>query len=108
MSVMRITQQIGDELLARRERDAGLHQRRELPSATEQPVAIAGVQVDGGRIRTRAPEQDRGVHDHAWKETKVAALWRIWGPTLEHDPHPEPPRCLLDSTHVPQMTREIK
>lgn len=43
MSVMRITQQIGDELLARRERDAGLHQRRELPSATEQPVAIACV-----------------------------------------------------------------
>lgn len=56
MSVMRITQQIGDELLARRERDAGFHQRRELPSATEQPVAIACVQVDGGRIRTRTPE----------------------------------------------------
>ena len=108
MSVMRITRQIGDELLARRERDAGLPQRRELPSATEQPVAIACVQVDGGRIRTRAPEQGRGVHDHAWKETKVAALWRMEGPTFEHDPHPEPPRCFLDSTHVPQMTREIK
>lgn len=108
MSVMRITQQIGDELLRQRERDAAAHQRRELKSASEQPVAIACVQVDGGRIRTRAPEQGRGVHDHAWKETKVAALWRMEGPTFEHDPHPEPPRCFLDQTHVPQMTREIK
>lgn len=108
MSVLRITQQIGDELLAQRERDAALHQRRELKSASAQPVAIACVEVDGGRIRTRAPEQGRGVHEHAWKETKVAALWRMEGPTFDHDPHPEPPRCFLDPQHVPQMTREIK
>ena len=106
--VLRITQQIGAELLAQREREAALQQRRELKCANELPVEIACVQVDGGRMRTRAAGQGRGVHDHAWKETKVAALWKMAGPTFDHDPHPEPPRCFLDPTHVPQMVRELK
>lgn len=106
--VLRITQQIGDELLAQREHDADLQRRRELKSTNEQPVEIACVQVDGGRMRTRAAQQGRGVHEHAWKETKVAALWKLTGPTFDRDPHPEPPRCFLDPKHVPKMVREIK
>jgi len=106
--VLRITQQIGEELLAQREHDADLQRRRELKSTNEQPVEIACVQVDGGRMRTRAAEHGRGVHDHAWKETKVAALWKMTGPTFDHDPHPEPPRCFLDQKHVPKLVREIK
>ncbi len=108
MEVMRITHQIGDELLRQRECDAALHQRRELKSTNAQPVDIACVQVDGGRIRTRAAGQGRGVHDHGWKETKVAALWRMEGPTFALDPHPEPLRCFLDQEHVAPMVREIK
>ena len=88
MEVLRITQQVGEELLQQREHDADLQRRRELPATNEQPVEIACVEVDGGRIRTRAPEQGRGVHDHAWKETKVAALWKMTGSTFESDPHP--------------------
>jgi hypothetical protein len=108
MTVARITQQIGEELLEQRESEAALQQRRELPSANAQPVEIACVQVDGGRIRTRIAEHGRGVHDHAWKETKVAALWRMNGPTFEQDPHPEPPDSFLDQQRVPQLVREIK
>lgn len=106
--VLRITQQIGVELLQQREHDADLQRRRELKSTHEQPVEIACVEVDGGRMRTRAAKQGRGVHEQAWKETKVAALWKMTGPTFDHDPHPEPPRCFLDQTHVPPMVREIK
>jgi hypothetical protein len=106
--VLRITQQIGAELLARRERDAALHQRRELPAENATPVEIACVEVDGGRMQTRAAEQGRGVHERGWKETKVAALWKMSGPTFEVDPHPDPPRCFLDAQHVTQMVREIK
>lgn len=87
--VLRITQQIGEELLAQRERDADLQRRRELKSTNEQPVEIACVEVDGGRMRTRAAQQGRGVHEHAWKETKVAALWKRTGATFEDDPHPD-------------------
>jgi hypothetical protein len=108
MEVARITQQIGQELLERREREAELHRRRELPSANTQPVEIACVQVDGGRIGTRLAGEGRGVHDQGWRETKVAALWRMEGPTFSDDPHPEPPRCFLDETDVPQLVREIK
>jgi hypothetical protein len=108
MEVARITQQIGEELLHAREWDAVLARRRALKSTNEQPVDIACVEVDGGRMRTRDFEQGRGVHDHAWKETKVAALWRMTGPTFDHDPHPEPPRCFLEQQHVPKLVREIK
>lgn len=108
MEVMRITQQIGEELLRQREHDAALQQRRELKATNEKPVAIACIQVDGGRIRTRAPDQGAGVHDQAWKETKVAALWRMEGLAFEKDPHPEPPQCFLDHQHVVPMVREIK
>lgn len=108
MEVLRITEQIGKELLQESERQAAVHQHRELDATNEQPVEIACVTVDGGRMRTRACEQGRGVHAHAWKETKVAALWRMEGPTFETDPHPEPPACFFDEEHVPQMVREIK
>ena len=108
MEVARITQQIGQELLERREHEAALHRRRELPAANEQPVDIACVEVDGGRMRTRASGEGRGVHDHAWKETKVAAVWRMEGSSFDGDPHPEPPRCFLDQQHVPKLVREIK
>jgi hypothetical protein len=108
MEVARITEQIGEELLHAHERDAEMQRRRQLQSTIEQPVDIACVEVDGGRMRTRDAEQGRGVHGHAWKETKVAALWRMTGPTFPDDPHPEPPRCFLDQPHVPQLVREIK
>ena len=90
--VLRITQQIGVELLQQREHDADLQRRRELKSTNEQPVEIACVEVDGGRLRTRAAKQGRGVHEQAWKETTVAALWKMTGPTSDHDPHPDQPR----------------
>jgi hypothetical protein len=106
--VSRITLQIGQELLEQHERDAAFQQRRQLAATNEQPVDIACVEVDGGRIRTRASGRGRGVHDHSWKESKVAALWRMTGATFASDPHPEPPRCFLDPKHVPQMVREIK
>lgn len=108
MEIMRVTEQIGQELLEHREREAALQQRRELPATNEQPVQIACVEVDGGRIRTRAAGNGAGVHDQAWKETKVAALWRMEGQTFDHDPHPEPPASFLDQQHVPRMVREIK
>ena len=108
MEIMRVTEQIGEELLGQREHDAALHQRRNLKSTNAEKVEIACVEIDGGRIRTRAPEQGRGVHQQAWKETKVAVLWRMKGKTFDHDPHPEPPRCFLDRKHVGQMVRGIK
>lgn len=107
--IARLVQQIGDELWQRGAAEAALHQRRELPAPADQPpVEIACVQIDGGRILTRAAEQGRGVHEQAWKESKVAALWKMAGPEFDHDPHPEPPQCFRDPAHVRQLANSLK
>lgn len=108
MQVSRLTQETGEELINEQTRQVELHRRRELPVETEIPVEIACVEVDGGRIRTRAAQTGRGVHDEQWKESKVGCLWRMSGPTFEEDPHPLPPRSFLDQKHVYKMAREIK
>lgn len=102
-----LTQMIGDELLAERDRQAQLHKFRQLSAETHTPPDIACVLVDGGRIHTRAPGP-RGVHEPQWKETKVGCLWNMTGPIFDADPHPQVPRCFLDREHVGKMVREMK
>lgn len=108
MQVARLTEEIGSELAAARDEQAERHRRRELPSEATTPVPIACIEVDGGRLQTRAPEAPRGVYEPAWKESKVACLWRMEGATFSEDPHPEPPRCFRDPEHVQRLVREIK
>src|SRR5262249_45606370 len=108
MQVARLTEEIGGELAAARDEQAERHRRRELPSEATTPVPIACIEVDGGRLQTRACETSRGVHEGAWKESKVACLWRMEGTTFSEDPHPEPPRCFRDPEHVQRLVREIK
>lgn len=108
MQVARLTEEIGSELVAVRDEQAERHRRRELPSEAKTPVAIACVEVDGGRLQTRASEGPRGVHEPEWKESKVGCLWRMEGETFSEDPHPDPPRCFRDPEHVHRLAREIK
>jgi hypothetical protein len=109
MQISRLTQTIGEELLAQREEQATQHRRGELPAPTHQPpVPIACVEVDGGRVLTRAPGCGPGVHEEAWKESKIAALWKMSGPEFEHDPQPEPPDSFRDPEHVRQLVQGLK
>jgi hypothetical protein len=106
--VARIGGEIGRELQVKQEQRARQHARRELPGLAGPPPAIACVQMDGGRLRTRAADQGRGVHGASWKEDKVAALWKMQGPTFEVDPHPEPPECFCDRQHVAHLVKGLK
>lgn len=109
MQIARLVQTIGEELLAERAAQALEHRHGKLlPPTALPPVEIACVQVDGGRILTRAPDQGRGVHDEAWKESKVAALWKMAGPEFDHDPQPEPPACFGDPEHVRKLVKGLK
>lgn len=109
MEIRRLTQRIGEELLAQREAQAAQHRRGELPAPSDQPVVpIACVEVDGGRVLTRAPECGPGVHDEAWKESKIAALWKMSGREFDQDPHPEPPECFRDPEHVRDLVKGLK
>jgi hypothetical protein len=109
MDVARIGTEIGNELYARQEQRARQHGRRELKAPLGQPpIEIACVLMDGGRIRTRAPDQGAGVHEQAWKEDKVGVLWKMTGQTFDTDPHPEPPRCFCEKPHVLHLVRGLK
>jgi hypothetical protein len=106
--VNRLTEQIGLELAAKRDRETEdyVHHRRQEPTAAApQRVAIA---LDGGRLMTRASGQGPGVHGEQWKEDKVACLLTLEGQTVTDDPHPEPPRCFLDAPAVDKLVREIQ
>jgi hypothetical protein len=109
MQIRRLTHQIGRELTAARDQRAEQHRYRQLaPDSNQPPVDLACVEMDGGRINTRAGSSGRGVHEGAWRESKVACLWRMTGPKFEHDPHPELPRCFADRAAVPKLVREVK
>jgi hypothetical protein len=107
--VRRLTEEVGAELAARRDREVEdyVHHRRVEP--VEPIPAGVVVAVDGGRIQTRVPHpgEGPGVHEHGWKEDKVACLYTLGGSELGTDPHPEPPRVFTDPRRVDELARDI-
>ena len=76
------TGMIGAELEQQRHGQAEAYQDRPLtPGATQAnpPIAIACVEVDGGRMQTRTPGQGTGVHDPHGRENKNAGFFRMQG-----------------------------
>ncbi|WP_157470150.1 LysR family transcriptional regulator [Gemmata sp. SH-PL17] len=69
------------------------------------PPAGAVVAVDGGRIQTRVPHPGKGpgVHEHGWKEDKVACLYTLDGA----EPGTDPPRVFTDRNRVDELARAI-
>jgi hypothetical protein len=106
--VANLTHEIGRGLIEMRDQQAELERFRQLsPDPDQPPVELACVEVDGGRMMTRAPEQSRGVHQQQWKEPKVGVLWRMTSQTFEEDPHPQLPRCFQDRERVDKLVREM-
>lgn len=106
--VNRLTEEIGLELAAKRDRqtdDYVHHRRAEVTAPAPERVAIA---LDGGRLMTRASGQGPGVHGEQWKEDKVACLLTLEGQSVADDPHPQPPRCFLDAPKVDELVREMQ
>lgn len=99
----RVAGDVGLELAQRRDADprtdAALAQRPELAPA------LAVVECDGGRIRTRQPDHGPGVHldGKGWNETKNACLIRATRKTFAEDPQPDPPECFCDPRHVAKI-----
>jgi hypothetical protein len=107
--VRRLTEQVGGELALRRDRGVEdyVHHRRVEPGVPI-PSGVV-VAVDGGRIQTRVPSpgEGPGVHDHGWKEDKVACLYTLDGSAFADDPHPRPPRAFTDRRRVDELARDI-
>lgn len=106
--VQRITIEIGQELVKQRDRKVKIFRRRELSVRPENPPEAVVVEVDGGRVRTRATDSGPGVHEAQHKEDKVACLVRLESQTFEEDPQPDPPRKFLQPRRVRRLVGQMQ
>lgn len=106
--VRRLAHEVGQELIAERDRKAVEHRRRQLAARTEVVPEAVVVEVDGGRIRTRAAGAAAGVHDAQNKEDKIACLATLSGPTFATDPCPEPPEAFLCPRRVQRLVAQMR
>jgi hypothetical protein len=102
-TIERIVHDVGGELAERRDADPKTGDA--LANRPEDPPALAVVECDGGRIRTREPDHGPGVHlaEKGWRESKNACLIRALPTVSNHDPQPEPPQCFVDPKHVAKI-----
>jgi hypothetical protein len=104
--VRTLAQKTGADLA--RQRDAKAAQgRRRRPVRVAQTPELVAVEVDGGRLRTRAPDAGPGVHGAQNKEDKVACLVTLQGQVHAHDPQPEPPPSFLQPRRVERLVRQM-
>jgi hypothetical protein len=106
--LMNLSEGIGQELAEQRDQEAAQHEAGKLQPYVKEPPEVVAVATDGGRAYTREKDRGRGVHDGAWKETKIACLTTLSSQTHEADPHPELPSCFTDEANVGKLVREIK
>jgi hypothetical protein len=102
-TIERVVHDVGRELAQRRDADPKTDDA--LAQRPESPPALAVVECDGGRIRTREPGHGPGVHrtSEGWRETKNACLIRAQPTVSTEDPEPAPPACFCDPKHVAKI-----
>jgi hypothetical protein len=104
----RLAREVGQELIAQRDQKVITHRRRQLAARTQVIPEAVVVEVDGGRIRTRAADAGPGVHDAQNKEDKIACLATLQGPTFTTDPCPEPPPAFQCPRRVQRLVNQMK
>lgn len=106
-----LASEIGEELAANRDTKTEQYVNRPLPrqpnSVAVQPD-LAAVFLDGGRMRTRVPDQGRGVHQPHWRETKNAGFHRMKSQSFSQDPQPELPDCFCNEAYVEKLVKGLK
>lgn len=106
--VRRLAHEVGHELIAERDRKALDHRHRRRVNRTDVTPEAVVVEVDGGRIRTRAANSARGVHEAQNKEDKIACLATLHSRTFATDPCPEPPPSFLCPRRVKRLVSQMK
>jgi hypothetical protein len=104
--VRTLAAQVGAELVAQRDRKAA-QDRNTLPVRVTTPPEVVAVQVDGGRLRTRAAAAGPGVQEAQNKEDKVAGLVTLTSAASAHDPQPEPPPRFLLPRRVERLVQQM-
>jgi hypothetical protein len=105
--VRRLAHEVGQELIAQRDRKVVEYRRRQLPARTEVIPEAVVVEVDGGRMRTRAAGAAPGVHGAQNKEDKVACLATLASRTFAVDPQPGPPEAFRCPRRVRRLVTQM-
>jgi hypothetical protein len=109
--INKLTAEIGREIAAERDGrtqqyvDQALPRR---PTAAEVQPDLAAVFCDGGRMRTRQPDQGLGVHQPHWRETKNAAFHRMQSRSVEEDPQSQLPDCFRNQAYLEKLINGLK
>lgn len=106
-----LVNEIGQELAADRDEKTERYVSAPLPrqaTTVEVQPDLAAVFFDGGRMRTREPDQGRGVHQPHWRETKNAGFHRMKSETFSEDPQPELPDCFRNEAYVEKLVKGLK
>jgi hypothetical protein len=101
-----LTEEVGTDRA--RQRDAPVHQRRRRqlsPRVRVTPEGVA-VAVDGGRLRTRAPDRGRGVHQAENKANQIAGLVTLTSAAHAEDPHPHPPPSFVQPRRIQRLVQQ--
>jgi hypothetical protein len=106
--VERLTERLGREWAAKRDRDVELFKQDKLPRQYASAPAAAAVMLDGGRLLTRADDGRPGVHSPAWREPKYACCLSLEAKRNLKDPQPEPPSKFLDAERVRKLVSDIQ
>jgi hypothetical protein len=109
--INKLISEVGEEMAADRDARTRRYVEQPLPRQTtvaERPPDLAAVFGDGGRMRTREPDQGRGVHQPHWRETKNAAFHRMQSHSFEEDPQAELPDCFRNQAYVEKLVNGLK
>jgi len=106
-----LVNEVGQEMAANRDARTAQYVNEPLPrqpTAADVQPELAAVFFDGGRMRTREPDQGRGVHQPHWRETKNAGFHRMKSETFDQDPQPELPDCFRNEAYVEKLVKGLK
>lgn len=104
--IQRLTVRIGGEFLVEDIQSTDLLE--EVKEGTGEPIEVASISIDGGRVQTREENSGTGVHNARWVETKVSCMQILESEENTEDPHPCVPRIFLDGNSVKRMVEGLK
>lgn len=105
--VQQLTQEVGADLAQARDAKAQQRRRRQLSPRVAVTPEVVAVEVDGGRLRTRAAASGPGVHAAENKEDKIACLVTLTSVTHAEDPQPEPPPSFLQPRRIRRLVQQM-
>jgi len=105
--VQQLTQEVGADLARLRDEQVAQRLHRQLSPRVARTPEVVAVEVDGGRLRTRADDKGRGVHEAQNKEDKIACLVTLQSAEHAEDPQPEPPPSFVQPRRVQRLVQQM-